>query len=97
MYIPNILRSIGIHVGLPVVVNVDNLGAIYISKNTSSIISTKHIDIIYHYVKEYCKNGQELVRFVNTTLQDGDLMTKNVTPPVYEKHAPKLIGKPSLD
>ena len=97
MYIRNILRSIGIHVGLPVVVNVDNLGAIYISKNTGSSIRTKHIYISYHYVKEYCENGQVIVQFVNTTLQDGDLMTKNVSSQVYEKHAPKLIGKPSSD
>ena len=42
-------------------------------------------------MKEYCENGQGLVRFVTTTIQDGDLMTKNVSSPVYEKHAPKLI------
>ena len=97
MYIRNLLRSIGIQVGLPVVVNVDNLGAMYISKNAGSAVRTKHIDINYHYVKEYCEKGICYVRFVNTKLQDGDIMTKNVSSPVYQLHAPKLIGKPNSD
>ena len=68
MYIQNILRTLGISVGLPVIVYVDNLGAIYISKNTGSSTHTKHIDINYHYVKEFVDSGFCLACFVNTLL-----------------------------
>lgn len=95
MYLRNILCMLGISVGLPVVINVDNLGAIYIAKNNGSCVRTKHIDINYHYVKEYVEDGTCLVRFVNTLMQDGDIMTKIFLSPIYSKYAPKLIGSPS--
>ena len=95
MYARNILRSVGIQIGLPVVVNVDNMGAIYIANNTGSSIRTKHIDINWHYIKEHAKNGVVLIRFIGTDDQDGDIMTKNVTAPIYNRHSAKLLGKPT--
>ena len=48
MYLQNILCTLGIFVGLPVVLHVDNMGTIYLAKNTGSSVCTKHIDISYH-------------------------------------------------
>ena len=38
MYIRNILKSLGINVGLPVIVEVNNLGAIYLANNANSSV-----------------------------------------------------------
>ena len=53
MYVGNILHSLGITVGLPIVVKVGNLGAICISNNSGISVSTKHVDIHYDFVSEY--------------------------------------------
>ena len=73
------MQSLGINVGVPVVVNVNNLGAIYIAKEAGSSICTKHIDIHIHYVQEYCENGQILIQFVITKLNKSNSITKNTT------------------
>ena len=50
-FIYQLLQSIGVHVKLPIVVCVDNVGAIFMSENTSTSRRTKHVDIHYRYVK----------------------------------------------
>ena len=96
MYICNILRSLGISVGLPITVYVDNLGAIFLAKNASSCVRTKHVDISYHFVREYQEDGTIMVTFVNTLNQEGDLMTKNTNSPLYVRHSTKLLGTPTI-
>ena len=51
-FVYQLLLSIGIQVQLPIVVRVDNVRAIFMSKNTSTSGRTKHIDIHYRYVNE---------------------------------------------
>ena len=46
-FVYQLLLSIGIQVRLPIVVRVDNVGAIFMSENTSTSGQTKHIDIRY--------------------------------------------------
>ena len=96
MYIRNILKSLGINVGLPVIVEVDNLGAIYLANNANSSVRTKHVDVHYHFVRDYCERGITLVRFVSGAFQRSDIMTKNTSSTIYEKHTPNFIGKPPV-
>ena len=51
-FVYQLLLSIGIKVKLPIIVRVDNIGAIFMSENTSTSGQTKHIDIRYRYVNE---------------------------------------------
>ena len=61
MCVRNILHSLGITVGLLIVVKVDNLREIYIANNAGSSVRTKHVDIHYHFVREYSEIGVVLV------------------------------------
>jgi len=49
-FIVQIMLSIGIEVEMPIVVHVDNVGAIFMAENVSTSTCTKHVDIHYHYV-----------------------------------------------
>ena len=51
MYARNILYSLGITVGLPIVVKVDNLGAIYVANNAGISVRIKNVDIHCHFVR----------------------------------------------
>ena len=46
-FIYQLLQSIGVVIKLPITVKVDNIGAIFMSKNTSTSGRTKHLDVQY--------------------------------------------------
>ena len=91
MFIKQILEFLGIEVELPIVVEVDNLGAIYMANNETVGGRTRHVDTRYHFVKEFVKNGMVMVVFVKSEDNDADIMTKNVRQNLYMKHSSKMI------
>ena len=52
-----LLESINIKVKLPVIVHVDNVGAIFMSKNVTTTGCSKHMDICIKYVNKYVEDG----------------------------------------
>ena len=88
-----ILCSMGIKVQLPIIVRVDNVGAIFMSENTTTSNRTKHIDIRYHFVKEFVEDGFIKILFVRTEDNDADIFTKNVDGNCYERQATKFLGE----
>jgi len=53
-----------IEVELPIRVNVDNIGAIFLAENQNSSDRTKHVDIRYHFIRQYIKDGTIMVELV---------------------------------
>jgi Reverse transcriptase (RNA-dependent DNA polymerase) len=51
-FVYQVMRSLKIEVKLPIRVNVDNLGAIFLAKNKNASERTKHVDDRHHYVRE---------------------------------------------
>ena len=92
MFVLQLLESMKIKVKLPVTVRVDNVGAIFMSKNISTSNRTKHVDIRTKYVNEYVEDGIIKIIFVQSSDNDSDIMTKNVSGDLLDKHAAKLIG-----
>ena len=62
----------------PMEMNVDNIGAIYLSKNATIGNWTKHVDKRYHFVCEYVEKGKLKIFFVRSEDNNADLMTKNI-------------------
>ena len=56
-FVVQILESMGIGVGIPIVIRVDNVGAIFMSENALTSSQTRHMDIRYHFVREYVEDG----------------------------------------
>ena len=56
----------------------DNIGAIYLSKNATMGKRTKHVDTRYHFVQEYIEKGIIKIVFVRSEDNKADLMTKNL-------------------
>jgi len=63
-FIVQVLLSIGIEVALPVIVHVDNIGAIFMVENVSTSPRTKHIDVRYHFVQEFIEDGFIKIIFI---------------------------------
>ncbi|GKF55289.1 hypothetical protein Tco_0165629, partial [Tanacetum coccineum] len=58
----------------------DNKSAIALCCNNVQHSRSKHIDIIYHFIKEHVENGVIKLYFVITEYQLADIFTKALTP-----------------
>ena len=86
-----ILMSMGIPVQLPVIIRVDNMGAIFMSENPSATSRTRHVDTRYHFVREFIEDGFLSIIFVRTADNVADPFTKNVTGDVYDSHVKEFV------
>ena len=87
-----VLVSLGFKIKFPIVVRVDNLGAIFMSDNISVSQRTKHVDVRCRFIQQYVMEGFIKVIFVKTEDNDADLFTKNLSGDKYDKHSNKLIS-----
>jgi hypothetical protein len=61
MFLKQVLKFLKIQVTLPIIVQVDNVGAIYLAHNAVSGPRMKHVDIRYHFVRDYIEAGVNVV------------------------------------
>eukprot|EP00980_Cylindrotheca_fusiformis_P025025 scaffold12934_cov105-Cylindrotheca_fusiformis.AAC.1 len=80
-----------VKVELPIIVRVDNNGAIFMAENVSVSPRTKHIDVRYKFVNEFVEDGFIQIIFVRSEENDADLFTKNLGGELFEKHSKKMI------
>lgn len=92
-FIYMLLQFMEIKVILPIVVRVDNNGAIFMSENNHVSQRTKHVDIRYKFVNEFVEDKFLEIIFVRSEDNDADIFTKNVSGELYDKHSRKMIGK----
>jgi hypothetical protein len=91
LFAKQVLESMGIDLTYPIVIKCDNVGAIYLANNHSVGQRTKHIDTRRHFVREYIEDGVFKIIFVKSGDNDADIMTKNTTEELYNKHASKNV------
>ena len=91
LFLWEILKFIVITVELPIIVHVDNTGAIFLANNKNIGQRTKHIQTRYHFVREYIEDGILKIVYVCSEDNDADIMTKNTGGNVYWKHAQKFM------
>jgi len=90
-FVYQVLMSMGIEVKTPIIVRVDNVGAIFIAENVSVSQRTKHIDVRYRFVQEFVIDGFLKIIFVRTADNDADIFTKNVGGDLHDKHRAKMV------
>ena len=86
-----LLQNLGIALDLPIVVKTDNIGALFMSQNSSTGVRTRHVDTRYHFIRENIEDGIIKMEFVKSLDNDSDIFTKNVNHESYEKHAKKFL------
>ena len=87
VFVMQVLNSVGIPVETPVIVRVDNMGAIFMAENASSSIRTRHIDIKWHFTRNLTKDKIIKIVFVRTADNKSDGFTNNVSADIHEKHS----------
>jgi hypothetical protein len=90
-FVVKTLNHIGVEIEQPVPIYCDNVGAIFMSENTSATTRTKHVDARYHFVRDYVFDKFVKIIFVRSDDNKSDMFTKNVTSDLYEKHKNEYI------
>ena len=90
-FVYQVLLSMGVRVETPIVVRVDNIGAIFMAENVAVSQRTKHIDVRYRFVQEFVMDGFLKIIFVRTAENDADIFTKNLSGDLHEKHREKMV------
>jgi hypothetical protein len=90
LFTKQLLDTIGIEIELPIIIRVDNVGAIFLANNFSVSQKTKHIDIRAHFIREYIEDGILKLVFIRSEDNDSDIFTKNLSEDLFNKHADKM-------
>ncbi|CAB1112739.1 unnamed protein product [Ectocarpus sp. CCAP 1310/34] len=72
----------------------DNQGAIALVQNPLSSGRTKHIDVRFHFIRGLFRSGDISVKFVPTTEQHADLLTKALSRASLQYHRRKPTNLP---
>jgi hypothetical protein len=93
MYCYMIITSLGLMVELPMVLEMDNKGAVDLVNNYSVGGRTRHVDVKFFFLRELKEQGLLVIKHVPGSENDAGIFTKNVTASIFEKHLPLYVGK----
>ena len=94
MFVIKLLGSMKISVQYPVMVRVDDVGAIFMASKITTISHTKHVEIRYKYVNEYVEDEVIKIIFVKSADNDSNI-PKNLSSELHEMHLKKMVGENS--
>jgi hypothetical protein len=93
LFVMRVLMCIGLKVELPMILEVDNKGAVDICNNWTVGGRTRHIEVKQYFLRELKENGLVKVIWKKGDDMTADLFTKNLPGPLFEKHASEYVGK----
>jgi hypothetical protein len=90
-FVVQILETLKIKAQMPIIVQVDNIGAIFMAENNSATSRTRHVDGQYHFIREFVEDNFNKIIFVKTEENKADIFTKNISSDVYDRHMKSFI------
>lgn len=92
LYVRNVCKSLELQVKEPMILEVDNKGAVDLANNWSVGGRTRHIDVRSCFLRELKEAGIIKVNWIAGSENDSDIHTKNLDGPLYEKFAQVYSG-----
>ena len=93
MFVYRILTDMNLQVAKPMILEMDNQGAIDIINNWSSTGRTRHMDTRYKFLRELKEANLMQCVWCPTNNNEMDIFTKNVHGPQFKKHISKFVGQ----
>ena len=82
-----------LQVELPMILEVNNQGAVDLANNWSAGGRTRHVDVRQNFLRELKEAGILIVKWIPGPKNDVDLHTKNLAATDFEKHVAVYTGK----
>lgn len=70
----------------PLSIYCDNQSALKLAKNPVFHARTKHIEVHFHFIREYVLRGDIHLHYIPTDSQPADIFTKPLSRPKFERH-----------
>ena len=84
-YANNLLESVGLPIQKPTTIMADNQSAIALTHTTKFHDRSKHIEIRFHAIRYYVRNGEIKYQYVSTDEMLADIGTKALGRVKFEK------------
>jgi hypothetical protein len=89
----HVMESIGLKVKKPMILEVDNKGAVDLANNWSSAGRTRHIAPKITFLRELKEEGVLKVKWTSNDNMSSDIFTKNVGGTDFKKHMKAYVGE----
>ncbi len=89
----NVLESLGLRVKLPMVLELDNQGAVYLANNWSIGGRTRHIDVQLVFLRELKEVGVLVIKWIVGAVNEVDIFTKNLDGPAFQQYTRVFTGE----
>ncbi len=96
IYQKKMLESIGLKVEFPMVLEMDNRGAINLINSFSVGGCTGHINVKQCFLRELKKAKILVVKWIPGSENEADIFTKNLDGPIFKCYADLLLGEGSV-
>ena len=90
LWLRSLLTELGFPPEGPMQMYCDNMAATFIASNATFHMRMKHIEINYHFIRQYVDNGTICTPHVASAHQLADIFTKALPGPAYETIGSKL-------
>ena len=92
LYVYRLVLSLGLKVELPMLLEMDNKGAVDLANNWSVGGCTRHVDVRNFFLRELKDEGLLVIKHIPGDENDADIFTKNTSAPIFNKHVTKFVG-----
>ncbi len=92
LYVYRLMESLELEVELPMVLEMDNSGAVDIANSWSVGGRTRHVDVRNYFLRELKDQGLVVIKHIAGDRNDADIFTKNVTSAIFDRHIPLYVG-----
>ena len=93
LYTCRILESLGLKVQKPMILYVDNRGAVELANNWTVGGQTRHIEVRQYFLRELKEQNVILTRWISGDNMCSDYLTKNLPGAVFERHIRPFVGE----
>ena len=92
LYVMKVMGSLELKVQKPMIVEVNNKGAVDLAKEWSIGGGTKHIDVRLMFLRELKEQGTILVKLIPIDENKSDIYTRNTDVKTFNQHVKSLCG-----
>ena len=92
LYVYRLLESLELEVELPMLLEMDNSGAVDIANSWSVGGRMHHVDVRNCFLQELKDQGLLVIKHIVGEQNDADIFTKNVTSAIFNKQVPLYLG-----
>ncbi len=96
IYAKHVLELLGLQVETPMVLQMDNKGAVDLINSFSVGGHTRHIDVEQCFLRELKEAKIMVATWIPGTENEADMFAKNLDGPAFKRYAELLLGKGAL-